>query len=251
MIERLRRARCSRPTARRRSPRRPRPPRRAAGSSASRATCRRSTSLRGDLQSAYPDLGDPADARGFLDWAHVIGRAEVPIPERLLPPRPEVVVSAPENGAGPSPSPEPAPVADPGAPAAEPGVNVVGYLNSELGVGEVARQVIEALDAVGVPALPVGLEAPRSRQGHAFAHVGASRDDYPVNLVCVNADMLPALAAQVGDGVLRGPAHDRPVVVGGLGVPRALARRVRARRRGLGGSRSSSPTRSPRSRRCR
>jgi glycosyltransferase involved in cell wall biosynthesis/SAM-dependent methyltransferase len=158
--------------------------------------------LRGDLQSAFPDLGDPADARGFLDWAHVIGRTEVPIAERMLPPRPEVVVSAPENGAGPSPTPEP--VADPGAPPAEPGVNVVGYLNSELGVGEVARQVIEALDAVGVPALPVGLEAPRSRQGHAFAHVGTSRDDYPVNLVCVNADMLPALAAQVGEGFFEG-----------------------------------------------
>ena len=159
--------------------------------------------LRGDLQSVFPDLGDPADARGFLDWAHVSGRTEVPIPERLLPPRPEVV-SAPEDGTRPSSAPKSAPVKKAAAPPPEPGVNVVGYLNSELGVGEVARQVIEALDAVGVPALPVGLEAPRSRQGHAFAHVGASRDDYPVNLVCVNADMLPALAAHVGDAFFEG-----------------------------------------------
>ena len=45
----------------------------------------------------------------------------------------------------------------------------------------------------------------------------------------------PRLAAQVGPSVLRGPPHDRPVVVGGLGVPRALARLVRARRRAVGG----------------
>jgi glycosyltransferase involved in cell wall biosynthesis/SAM-dependent methyltransferase len=162
--------------------------------------------LRGDLQSTFPNLGDAADARGFLDWAHAIGRAEVPIPEALLPRRPEVMARAPENGGGPAPAaaPEPAPVIDPGAPPPDLGVNVVGYLNSELGVGEVARQVIEALDAAAVPALPVGLEAPRSRQGHAFTHVGASRDDYPVNLVCVNADMLPALAAQVGDEFFEG-----------------------------------------------
>ena len=39
------------------------------------------------------------------------------------------------------------PAASSSAPAPALGVNVVGYLNSELGVGEVARQVIDALDA--------------------------------------------------------------------------------------------------------
>ncbi len=148
--------------------------------------------MRGDLQAAFPDLHDPADGRGFVQWAHNIGRHEVPIPEALLPP----------NGSGPvAADPEPAPAAAPpvkAAPAPAPGVNVVGYLNSELGVGEVARQVIDALDAVSVPSLPIGLIAQRNRQGHAFAHVGASSDDYPVNLLCVNADMLPELAGQVG-----------------------------------------------------
>ena len=146
--------------------------------------------MRGDLQAAFPDLHNPADGRGFVRWAHTIGRHEVPIPEALLPP----------NGSGPAaPEPAPAPAApSEAAPAPELGVNVVGYLNSELGVGEVARQVIDALDAVSVPALPIGLIAQRNRQGHAFAHLGASSDDYPVNLLCVNADMLPELAAQVG-----------------------------------------------------
>ena len=48
-----------------------------------------------------------------------------------------------------------------------------------------------------MPSLPVGLTAPGSRQGHHFAHVGTSPDDYPINLVCVNADMLPSLAEQL------------------------------------------------------
>jgi glycosyltransferase involved in cell wall biosynthesis/SAM-dependent methyltransferase len=148
-------------------------------------------SLRGDLKQRFPDLASPAFARGFVEWAYTIGRHEVPIPEELLPPRPDLESRSEAYAAEPAPPPGSA------APAPAFGVNVVGYLNSELGVGEVARQVIDALDAVGVPALPVGLNAPASRQGHSYAHVGVSTDDFPVNLVCVNADMLPSLAQQV------------------------------------------------------
>jgi glycosyltransferase involved in cell wall biosynthesis/SAM-dependent methyltransferase len=159
--------------------------------------------LRGDLKQRFPDLADPAMGRGYVEWAHTIGRHEVPIPEELLPPRPDLVARsndhAPaEAAAPPSPDLSPPLASEPApATAAAFGVNVVGYLNSELGVGEVARQVIDALDAVNVPTLPVGLTAPGSRQGHRFAHVGATPDDFPVNLVCVNADMLPGLAAQM------------------------------------------------------
>jgi glycosyltransferase involved in cell wall biosynthesis/SAM-dependent methyltransferase len=148
-------------------------------------------SLRGDLKQRFPDLGNPVFARGLVEWAHTIGRHEVPIPEELMPPRADLATRSEDYAA------EPAPPASSAAPAPAFGVNVVGYLNSELGVGEVARQIIDALDAVAVPTLPLGLTAPASRQGHSYAHLGVSPDDYPVNLVCVNADMLPALARQV------------------------------------------------------
>jgi glycosyltransferase involved in cell wall biosynthesis/SAM-dependent methyltransferase len=160
--------------------------------------------LRGDLKARFPDLHNPADARGYVEWAHTVGRDEVPIPDELLPARPERV----SDGDGDGDDRRAAAFEDErkrAAPAADFGVNVVGYLTSELGVGEVGRQVIDALDAVGVPTLPVSLTAPRSRQGHHFPHVGVSPDDYGVNLICVNADMLPGLAMQAGPSLF----HER------------------------------------------
>ena len=66
------------------------------------------------------------------------GKAEIPIADALLP---DVVLpAAPERV----------------RPERPLGVNVAGYLNAELGVGEVARQLIGALDAHRVPVFPSG-----------------------------------------------------------------------------------------------
>src|SRR5439155_16163787 len=87
------------------------------------------------------------------------------------------------------------------APAAPcPGVNVVGYFASELGVGEAARQLVRGLDAVGVPVLPLrGPTTPLSRQGHPYAVLDHEAARYPLNLVCMNADVLPEFARLAGD----------------------------------------------------
>jgi glycosyltransferase involved in cell wall biosynthesis/SAM-dependent methyltransferase len=138
---------------------------------------------REDLRRVYPDLAG-GDAEGYLGWARVYGRGEVPA--ALSP------ASADDRTAAVDVDVEV-------AVAPQFGVNVAGYLNSELGVGEVARQVIRALDGAGVPVLPVGIRAPRSRQGHAFDHRGTSIGGYTVNLMCVNADALPAFAASMGE----------------------------------------------------
>lgn len=140
---------------------------------------------REDLRRAYPDIAG-ADAHGFLGWTRVFAAGEVP---------PELRPPADDDLARPPATPS---AAGDGATQSRLGVNVAGYLNSELGVGEVARQAIRALDAVRVPVLPVGIEAPQSRQGHAFAHRGISQRGFPINLICVNADMLPAFAAGIG-----------------------------------------------------
>jgi 2-polyprenyl-3-methyl-5-hydroxy-6-metoxy-1,4-benzoquinol methylase/glycosyltransferase involved in cell wall biosynthesis len=88
-----------------------------------------------------------------------------------------------------------------GGPPSVEGVNVVGYLSAELGVGEVARQAIAALDASGVPVLPVGVQSGVSREGHAFDHAAeGAAAPFPINLVCVNADMLPTVAGDLGPG---------------------------------------------------
>jgi glycosyltransferase involved in cell wall biosynthesis/SAM-dependent methyltransferase len=144
--------------------------------------------LRPDLEAAYPDLEDAGVASGFLGWVRVHGASELGIPEELLPPAAE----------------EPPPPEVPGPLVPPLGANVAGYLNAELGVGEVARQVVSALDANGVPLLPVGLHAPNNRAGHVFAasrHIAAP---FGTNIVCVNADGLPAFAEQAGPAFFDG-----------------------------------------------
>jgi glycosyltransferase involved in cell wall biosynthesis len=147
---------------------------------------------REDLRRAYPDIAG-VDAAGYLGWARVFGRVEVP--DELLPPAdPTELASTTAEVTSELPA----------RAARLLGVNVAGYLNSELGVGEVARQAIRALDSAGVPVLPVGIAAPQSRQGHAFTHRGTSQRGYPINLICVNADMLPAFATGIGEPFFAG-----------------------------------------------
>jgi glycosyltransferase involved in cell wall biosynthesis/SAM-dependent methyltransferase len=139
---------------------------------------------RPDLQRAYADLEE--DGAGFMGWVHTWGRSQVPIHDALAP-----AAAAPEATVQPAPAPNgPLPVL---------GVNVAGYLTSEMGVGEVARQLTGALDAASIPSLPINLIPPRGRHDHTFASVPIARGGHPVNLVCVNADMLPQFAADAGE----------------------------------------------------
>ncbi|HWX74609.1 MAG TPA: hypothetical protein VNZ05_04835, partial [Solirubrobacteraceae bacterium] len=132
---------------------------------------------RPDLQPAFPNLGGP-DAARFLSWAQVSGRVEVPIPAQLLP--------GSENGAVAGPS----------------GVNVVGYFNALLGVGEHARQLVAALGTQHIPAAPIALRADRSREEERGPEEQPAH--YAVNLVCVNADVFPAFANDVGPSFFDG-----------------------------------------------
>ena len=85
------------------------------------------------------------------------------------------------------------------------GVNVVGYFRSELGTGEAARQVVNALDAARVRLLPVhGQTIPLNRQGHAY-ETGPLRDaPFATNVICINADALPEFVGQVGPSFFAG-----------------------------------------------
>ncbi|NMR20872.1 glycosyltransferase [Cellulomonas fimi] len=71
-----------------------------------------------------------------------------------------------------------------------PGLNVVGYLRGELGVGESARLVIRALDAVDVPHRDVAVSRHvQSRQDATFTAIVGDRT-FDTTLVCVNADLV-------------------------------------------------------------
>jgi glycosyltransferase involved in cell wall biosynthesis len=82
------------------------------------------------------------------------------------------------------------------------GVNVIGYLRSVLGVGQIARGAIAAIDAAEIPVLPVRLSPPATLDDLPFADVPWSRASFPINLVCANAEFMPALAADPA-GIMR------------------------------------------------
>lgn len=86
-----------------------------------------------------------------------------------------------------------------------PGVNVVGRLRDESGVGEAARAVVAALDAAGIPVLPVQPpgDSP-SRQDVPFATVEPARAAFPITVLCLTALETPGFAGAVGPAFFRG-----------------------------------------------
>jgi glycosyltransferase involved in cell wall biosynthesis/SAM-dependent methyltransferase len=155
---------------------------------------------RPDLREAYPDLNGPA-AAGFVEWLHEFG-PETGAPQELLTPG-EAGTAAPA-GATPAGGPGPGEAPGPATPVSTPGVNVVGYISSERGVGEVARQVLTALDSRQIPAAAVDAPAEPVEIAKALGHLGVSDYPYDYNLICVNADMLPAVAAGLGPRFFEG-----------------------------------------------
>ena len=170
---------------------------------------------RPDLQIAYPDLSGDGRA-GLLRWVEEYGRREM----SMLAWNMTNTNGTSGGGVGGSSSLSPSAVAAvTSAPAASPvdppvarqaaeaplsqgpfGVNVVGYFRSEVGTGEAARQVVGALDAEQVPVMPIhGHFIPVSRQGHAYTTGSPEDAVFPVNLICMNADMLPEFANQAGE----------------------------------------------------
>lgn len=124
---------------------------------------------RADLQQAFPHpLGVHAGA--FRRWCAESGVAEGDLPASAVPG---------EIGH------EPVPV----NPA--PGVNVLGYLTAELGVGELGRLVHDAVVATGLPVATVVEDASvANRTEHPLPPtVVPGPPRHPVTVLCVNADM--------------------------------------------------------------
>ena len=143
-----------------------------------------------DLQEAYPHIEGP-DGPGFTGWLCVHGSEGEGLVAELLPPAPALAYRD----------------ADPNAHEDPPrlGVNVVGFFTSELGVGEVARQLIAGLDARQIPALPIqGQLAPPSRQGVSFSYARIDDAAYPINLICINGDGIPVFTREAGRSFFAG-----------------------------------------------
>jgi glycosyltransferase involved in cell wall biosynthesis len=84
------------------------------------------------------------------------------------------------------------------------GVNLVGHLEAESGIGEVARHLLTALDAAGVPVLPVSIDAPASprRPGVPSARVPAA--PFGTTVACLNAGQMPLVHGRLGRALVEG-----------------------------------------------
>jgi glycosyltransferase involved in cell wall biosynthesis len=132
---------------------------------------------RPDLQVAFQDLGG-AKGDEFLEWMRLYGEAQSSLPawcSRIEATPPAWPPSALD-----------------GHPTT-PGVNVVGYLRAENGVGEVARQLLDSLACAEIPSTAIAWKETPARQNLGF-DAPEVREYHDVNVICVNADQLRRLA---------------------------------------------------------
>jgi glycosyltransferase involved in cell wall biosynthesis len=145
---------------------------------------------RPDLRKAYPDI-EGKDAAGYLDWIRRFGNETGLSTELLL---------GGERSKGGDPENEATHAQAPPEPSTEAsaGVNLVGYLSSERGVGEAARQVRAALESGDIPTVEVDAPAEPREIQRVLPGLSTAEHPYDFNLLCVNADMLPTIAAALG-----------------------------------------------------
>ncbi|MGZ8291403.1 MAG: glycosyltransferase [Telluria sp.] len=149
---------------------------------------------------------------GYLRVALGVGRSHRGWRTRLLmwplagvregsqPATPPVPAASAQHGGGASRSVEAAP-----EPAAAPGINLIGYIAAELGVGEAARSLARACTAAAIPysVVDVGFQtANKQRDTQALANARAQR--FAIDLVYVNADQTPATVSYLKSKGLEG-----------------------------------------------
>jgi len=78
------------------------------------------------------------------------------------------------------------------------GVNLVGYLSGELGLGVAARRMITAIEAAGIPCATVSYDRTSSRQRQPAERVIDA--PYRYNLLLITPDQLPYFVEDVGLG---------------------------------------------------
>lgn len=88
---------------------------------------------------------------------------------------------------------------------ARPGVNVVGYLRSETGVGEAARAIVRGLRAEGHHVACTAVHSPDgARQGDASAGALTNAAPHDLSIVCVNANQVDVVRRELGPAFFTG-----------------------------------------------
>jgi glycosyltransferase involved in cell wall biosynthesis len=151
---------------------------------------------RPDLRAAFPELRN-GRRKGFLNWVAERGAAEIG----------PILASCPALS-DPKTQPRGALLSrGRGAVATTrlvPGVEVVGYLTAELGLGEAARQFVAGFEEAGIPVSTNTYSRLSSRRGVAWTdrepEPGTRHDTL---LMCVSPEALPDLCRDLGQAALR------------------------------------------------
>lgn len=139
---------------------------------------------RDDLRAAYPHLEGP-DGPGFAGWLCAYGCEQEGLTPELLPPIPDQAY----RDADPNIQLQPQRF----------GANVVGFFNSELGIGEMARLLAAGFDETKIPFLPIqGRLRPPSRAREPFQTLAVDEAVFPLNVICINGDGVPVFAREAG-----------------------------------------------------
>jgi hypothetical protein len=141
---------------------------------------------RSDLQQHFPEVS-VGNLEGFAQWARTTGSTESRY-IRLL-------------GALPAPVDQPDDESST-APRARGGVDLIGYLNAELGVGEAGRLITTALGAVDVPVSTIACRQTVSRQDHPFEISGEA--NHETVIMAINADQVGIVRHQFGGAFFKG-----------------------------------------------
>lgn len=148
-------------------------------------------SSRPDLQRAFPDVFG-RDRLAFLSWVVTAGRWEHAVPEALVPAGPPLAAEPPFGRSLAR------------ARADVPGVNVVGNVRSEKGMGEALRAMVRSLTAARIAHCVVDeSDAGSANRDHTLVTF-LNENPYPVNVIHVNAVALPWFVHARGPRFFRG-----------------------------------------------
>ncbi len=138
---------------------------------------------RPDLTATFPRVPG-ADEAGFLAWARKHAGDDGAPAELLVP---SLVAAAPSESARPP------------ARRPRPGVNVVGFLGAELGIGESARLLVAALAAHRVPYATTSVDRFSQSRTTRPGVDSASSEAFDTTVLCVNSDLTPTVAPAIAD----------------------------------------------------
>ena len=82
------------------------------------------------------------------------------------------------------------------------GLNVSGYFKGDFGVGQSARNYLQAIKTLNIPYVLNNINAGSQKNEHEISEKFHEENPYPVNLIIINADQVPVFSKSMGSEYL-------------------------------------------------